>query len=542
MKKILFNNFFAKFAIVALAALAGGAMAANPDAINYPVKELGNCGDKAACKAYCDNEENIDACLVFASKHNLMSKDELSRAEKFLEAGKKGPGGCSDRDSCKQYCDDMGHLEECVAFAEENGLLPPDELEKMKKVQAAIAKGVMPPACKSKKQCDVYCEDPAHMEECIDFAIKAGFMQDREMDDARKMLAAVKKGAKMPACKGKEECDAYCSQEEHYEECTAFAEAAGFMTGEEAAMARKTKGKGPGGCRNREECDAFCNNPANEEICFNFGKENGLIPQEDMQKMQEGAQMIKQVLAQAPQEVIACLKEKLGPENIEKIQNGTFMANQNTGDKMKECFEKMGPPAGGSRDGGEMMPPMPNMPPMPDNANFTGPGGCKGPEECKAYCENHMDECKNFRPEGGMNGAGPNIPDVPSIPSIPNPPENFNPGGDFPPQGGQNTGAPLCGSPEECKALCQTYPEKCANMRIREIPDAPRLEGMISDGQFGEPPMQAPPVPQISPDGMMIPGLPPMPGGGDASKPSSLTPQALMGSALRALIYLFTGQ
>ena len=46
-----------------------------------------------------------------------------------------------------------------------------------------------------------------------------------------------------------------------------FAEAAGFMRPEEMKMARKTKGKGPGGCKGKDECEAFCQNEENMETC-----------------------------------------------------------------------------------------------------------------------------------------------------------------------------------------------------------------------------------------------------------------------------------
>jgi hypothetical protein len=209
---------------------------------------------------------------------------------------------------------------------------------------AAVKRGVKPPACKGKKACDVYCQNPEHMEECMNFALEAGFMTDQEKADSQKMLAALKKGVKPPACRGKDECDVYCSQDEHMEECMNFAEAAGFMSPEEAAMARKTGGKGPGGCKGKEECEAFCNNPDNQETCFNFGKEHGLIPEEDLRMMEES----------------------------QKFQPGPGMETP----------------------GGQIMPPQ------------AGPGGCKGPDECKSFCETNPDQCKNFTPPQGILPAG----------------------------------------------------------------------------------------------------------------------------------------
>ena len=412
--------------------------------IQYPVEELGGCANEADCRSYCDSPDNTNACLDFAEKNNLMSDEEIAQARKFLAVGGKGPGGCEGKDACETYCNDISHIDECISFAEENDLIPPEELEEAKKVQAAIRRGVNPPACGNKKACDVYCEAPENMEECIAFGIEAGFIQGKEAEDAQKMLQAVKrgvkpppckgreacdeycsspdnmevcmnfaieagfmseeeaegagkmlqalkKGIKPPPCKGKEECDVYCGQEEHFEECMNFAVAAGFMSEEDAAMARKTGGKGPGDCKGKEECEAFCNNPDNQETCFNFAKEHGLIPEEDLQRM--------------------------------------------------------GSPAG-----------------------QPGPGGCKTPEECQNYCQNNPEECQKFQPGPG----------------------EVNPGGQMMPQQAAPGG---CKTPEESKAYCESNPQDCQNFQQGPSSGQP-CEG--ENCQYGPPPQdgQIPPTDQ----------------------------------------------
>jgi len=433
MNKII-PFFVAGLAIVVSGMAPAGLFA--QENVKFPVEELGNCADKAGCKAYCDKPENAAACLEFAQKYKLMSQDEIKKAEVFTALGNSGPGGCKTKEACDSYCDDTNNMKECISFAEKNGLLSGTELEEAKKAQAAIAGGLKPPACKGKKECDVYCENPLHMEECVTFAMKAGFMQGKELEDAQKMLAAVKKGAKLPACKGKEECDAYCGQEIHFDECAAFAEAAGFMNADELAMARKTKGKGPGGCKSREECDSFCNNPDNQETCFNFGKENGLIPAGELQKMEEGKQKMKEALAGAPAEVIACLQAAFGADKVEKIKNGTFMPPQDSANSMSACFDKMknqqmpgGPGAGGGMAPG------------------TGPGGCKSPDECKIYCEAHADECKNFQ----------------TVPRVVVPGEGQGMSGGNQPGGQVVVGPGGCKTPEECKTYCESHIDECKN-------------------------------------------------------------------------------
>lgn len=154
--------------------------------VSYPVAELGNCTDKAACKVYCDEPANVDACLSFAEKNNLMSKDEIKTAKNFKKTGMTGPGGCKGKDECKTYCSNPDHIDECVTFAEKNGMMSGEKLEEAKKVQAAIAKGIKPPACGGKEACDAYCSSSEHVEECVKFGEAAGVISKEDAEKIRK--------------------------------------------------------------------------------------------------------------------------------------------------------------------------------------------------------------------------------------------------------------------------------------------------------------------------------------------------------------------
>ena len=70
--------------------------------ISYPVAEVGNCADKAACKTYCDEPANIDACLSFAEKNNLMSKEEIKVAKNFKKTGMTGPADARVKTNVKR--------------------------------------------------------------------------------------------------------------------------------------------------------------------------------------------------------------------------------------------------------------------------------------------------------------------------------------------------------------------------------------------------------------------------------------------------------
>lgn len=154
--------------------------------ISYPVAELGNCTDKAACKVYCDQPANVDACLSFAEKNNLMSKEEIKVAKNFKKTGMTGPGGCKGKDECKTYCSNPDHMDECVTFAEKNGMMSSEQLDEAKKVQGAIAKGIKPPACGGKEACDAYCSSSEHVEECVKFGEAAGIISKEDAEMIRK--------------------------------------------------------------------------------------------------------------------------------------------------------------------------------------------------------------------------------------------------------------------------------------------------------------------------------------------------------------------
>lgn len=396
------NIFLSGFLLVGVGVLSFFAVHVLADIsdIQYPVSQLGNCNNETECRNYCDKPENTTACLSFAEQNNLMPKEEIEMAKKFSAAGNKGPGGCTGKDSCEVYCNDISHIDACVSFAEKNDLMHPDELREAKKVRDAIHRGIKPPACSSKKSCDNYCEDSNHMEECftfaseaglmddkekgeaqkmlqaikrgvkpppchgkqacedychqpdnmevcMNFAIEAGFMDGQERDDAQKMLSAVKKGVKPPNCRGKEECDSYCQSDEHFEECTNFAEAAGFMGSKDAEMARKTRGKGPGECKGKEECESFCNNPANQDVCFKFAEDNGMIPKEELEKMREGMNRMREQGQERMPSSDNGLRRPLNvPEGIKSAEDCAKYDGDWTGDHcdfgIKECIRQGG--------------------------------------------------------------------------------------------------------------------------------------------------------------------------------------------------------
>ena len=172
------HHLFISFIIVAAALLASFSLisrATSPQDIIFPIVELGGCNSEAECRIYCDQRDSADiirACLAFAKKHNLLPADVIARGEKFADvAAGGGPGECKDEKTCVAYCENIAHIQECVSFVEKYDLLPEDELTEIKNIASALKAGAkMPGNCTGKENCLAYCENSAHIDECFDFS------------------------------------------------------------------------------------------------------------------------------------------------------------------------------------------------------------------------------------------------------------------------------------------------------------------------------------------------------------------------------------
>lgn len=317
--------------------------------IVFPVPELGNCGSKEECKSYCDDTANIETCVSFAEKHGLMNPDEAAKAKKFgarIKSG-GGPGGCKTPKECESICSNLDNIETCVKFAEDNGISDRHVEDGKKMLQFMKSGGQTPGGCRSREQCDSYCGNFDHMEECVAFSEKTGLQPPEEEGgpppgDLKKFLEVVKNGETPGGCRSREACDAYCHEEANREECISFAEKAGFMPPEQAEKIRRIGRNGPGGCSSRETCEQYCSAPENQEMCFKFAEENGLIDEGELKNAKEGFVRLRQGLENAPPEVKECLTTTLGQNIIENIQTGKLTPGSEIGERVRACFEKFG--------------------------------------------------------------------------------------------------------------------------------------------------------------------------------------------------------
>lgn len=309
--------------------------------VTYPISELGNCANQHACKIYCDDTSHTDACLSYAQQHQLLSEQEIQSAREYQDVLKgKGPGACTDQASCRTYCDDITHIQECVAFAGEHNLLSSEELTKAQQVAKALAHGAqLPGGCTNAQSCETFCADTKNTSSCLTFAETAGIMNKEEITEAKKMIPLVEQGKTPGKCTDKKSCETYCADNAHIEECATFAESAGILTKEEAEMVRKTGGKGPGGCTSQQTCDAYCNNDTHQEECLTFAEKYNLIPEQDLKDMKEGMAQLRANADQLPEAALTCLQEKLGADTVAKMKAGTLTPGKQMGQQIKSCIE-----------------------------------------------------------------------------------------------------------------------------------------------------------------------------------------------------------
>ncbi|MFC1756982.1 hypothetical protein ACFLZC_02420 [Patescibacteria group bacterium] len=162
----------------------------------------GGCSTMQECDTFCSTQANDDICMSYAIEHNLIPPEKIAHMKKMMEIDKMGgPGGCIGREECDAYCDGPEHGEECFQFGKEHGLIPPEEIEIMEREMAIYRKldqGAMqgPGNCGSREECDAYCRDTEHVEECMNFSGNQGLQNDEELrrrkDDFRRFESTLR--------------------------------------------------------------------------------------------------------------------------------------------------------------------------------------------------------------------------------------------------------------------------------------------------------------------------------------------------------------
>jgi len=395
--------------------------------LTYPIEALGSCKDKTDCKNYCSVSENMLNCVNFAETQGMLKGEDLRISKIVAEKISKNetPGQCKTKDECEKFCSGkVDNIKQCVAFAEELNVLPPEELAQAKNVMKALEGGAkMPGECKMKSDCEKYCTLGAHIDECLSFAEAANILPAEELKQAKAVAPYLKSGETPGKCQSKAECESYCKDANNFTECLGFAEKVGFISKDDAEIARKTGGVGPGGCADQASCEAYCNIQENAGECANFALEKGLVDEKTADLIRGGIDEMKQALKNLPPEIQtdinSCLESKIGADKLQRILNKEVVATKNQGESIQSCFagiqEKMKATmmqkAGGGEggQGGGQAPSMDDIKTMiPDSV----------PEEMRANIQKQIEsqmQSGSFDAPSGMPVSGGQAPVPPSV-------------------------------------------------------------------------------------------------------------------------------
>lgn len=141
--------------------------------ITFPIADLGNCGSVAACKTFCDNSTNQQACIDYAKKHKLstsISQAASAQSEEEILKFAKAELGCSSHDACMQFCDQEGNMDRCIDFAAKHNL--GGNASEMRQ-QMATMKSLL--GCTSMISCMEFCNNAANSQKCMEVFKQAGF-------------------------------------------------------------------------------------------------------------------------------------------------------------------------------------------------------------------------------------------------------------------------------------------------------------------------------------------------------------------------------
>jgi len=143
------------------------------------------------CEAYCEAPGREQECLDFAHDQGFISDAEFEEISRFVNI--VGPGGCRGRE-CEQYCEDPTRRDECFAFAKANNLIPPEELERIEKfrrIEEKVEAEGGPGGCRGEVECHTYCSDPTHLDECVAFAVNEGLLDPEEAQRALRQFIEI---------------------------------------------------------------------------------------------------------------------------------------------------------------------------------------------------------------------------------------------------------------------------------------------------------------------------------------------------------------
>lgn len=232
--------------------------------VSFPIGELGNCANVSACRAYCEQPTNQQACSTFAKKHGFKNQESSTGTvakQKLLEYARTELG-CETVDACRALCETDPIR--CRQFASRYGE-PKEQSRGDERGGQLLEHAKTELGCTSIDACRKICE--TDRERCKEFTQKyASERPDnavKQLDSNRREQELKTRFPNVPKdkknCDTEESCRTYC--EEHPNECRGFSE-------QRKNVQNKSRYLGPSGCRTEAECKAYCQE--NPDKCPGF--------------------------------------------------------------------------------------------------------------------------------------------------------------------------------------------------------------------------------------------------------------------------------
>lgn len=318
--------------------LKGTAQASDANTTSGAPFTIGAWDDRFGAREFFSGlieEVSVYDRALTSSEIQSMYKD-LRQTLAAKDSGVPFPGNCNTRQKCLKYCEAPANAIECVNFSEAAGYISKEEAAQARKYIPLILEGVTPGKCDTKEACESYCKEKANALECMEFVVKYEILPADELAILKKILPFMRAGKMPGGCSSKDECEAYCTADGHFEECLNLGLALGVIKPDEVDIIRKSGGKGPGGCRSKDACEAFCQKTENQKECTDFAVKIGLMTQEEADQAQAAGD-VKECFAEADEKIISCFVTNLGTDLFEQMKAGKMPYDIAIVEKMRKA-------------------------------------------------------------------------------------------------------------------------------------------------------------------------------------------------------------
>lgn len=150
-------------------------------------------------------------------------------------------GNCAEVGECETYCNQPANIIACTDFAEQRALLSPKMIADGRTLISLLTGGQLPSDCRTVGECETYCQGGVRsVRDCLRAVEKANFLAPEALTKLRQTVTAFTGGDRPGACQTWADCRTYCADTANLNTCLDFAVKAGVISPEDAAIIRPT--------------------------------------------------------------------------------------------------------------------------------------------------------------------------------------------------------------------------------------------------------------------------------------------------------------